>query len=123
MHREFDARSSKENFIETLEDLKEIYSRNFYPSVLVNSKIDIFLANNEKPERKPTNHTIVLEYETSFIEHTIRDLTRRMFKMVSDFRVNVAYRVIKISKLFPHLAKPETDFFENSNVLVLQMSL
>ena len=67
LHREFDASSSKENFLETLEDLKEIYSRNSYPSALVSSKIYIFLANNEKPERKPTNHTIGLKCQSPLI--------------------------------------------------------
>ena len=52
LHREFDASSSQDNFLETLGNLKEIYSRNSYPSALVSSKIYIFLANNEKPERK-----------------------------------------------------------------------
>ena len=116
LHRAFDASSSKEIFMETLEELKKIYGRNSYPSALVNSKINIFLANSEKPERKPTNHTIVLEYQSPLIEHSICDLTRRMSKMLPDFQVNVAYRVIKISKLFSHLAKPETDVFEKSNV-------
>ena len=91
LHRAFDASSSKEIFMETLEELKEIYGRNSYPSALVNSKINIFLANSEKPERKPTNHTIVLEYQSPLIEHSICDLTRRMSKMLPDFRVNVAY--------------------------------
>ena len=67
-------------------------------------------------KEKRTNHTIVLEYQSPLIEHSIFDLTRRKSKMVPDFRVNVAYRVIKISKLFTHLAKPETDVFEKSNV-------
>ena len=53
LHREFDASSSQENFLETLEELKEIYSQNSYPTALVNSKIQIFLANREKPVRPP----------------------------------------------------------------------
>ena len=56
LHREFDASSSKEIFMETLEELKEIYGRNSYPSALVNSKINIFLANSEKPEKTDKPH-------------------------------------------------------------------
>ena len=116
LHREFDASSSQENFLETLEELKEVYSRNSYPSALVNSKIKKILADREKPERKPTNHTICLEYQSPLIEHSICDLTRRMSKLLPDFRVNVSYRVIKISKLFSYLAKAQIEFFEKSNV-------
>ena len=105
--------------MQTLENLKEIYRQNSYPSALVNSKINIFLANSEKPEKKPTNHTIILEYQSPLIEHSICDLTRKMPKILLDFRVNVAYRVIKISKLFSHLAKPETDVFEKANVFTV----
>ena len=116
LHREFDASSSKENFLETVEELKEVYSRNSYPSALFNSKLKIFLANSEKPERKPTNHTICLEYQSPLIEHSICDLTRRMSKFVPGFRVNVSYRIIKISKLLSHLAKAQIDTLKKSNV-------
>ena len=104
IHREFDASSSQEKFLETLEELKEVYSQNSYPSALINSKIQIFLANREKPIRPPTNHTICLEYQSPLIEDSICDLTRRMSKFVPGYRLNVSYRVIKISKLFTHLA-------------------
>ena len=39
-----------------------------------------------------------------------------MSKLLPDFRVNVSYRVIKISKLFSYLAKAQIEFFEKSNV-------
>ena len=53
IHLEFDASSSQENFLETLEELKEFYSQNSYPSALINSKINIFLANSNKPVGNP----------------------------------------------------------------------
>ena len=102
--------------METVEELKEVYNRNFYPSALFNSKLKLFLANSEKPERKPTNHTICLEYQSPLIEHSICDLTRRMSKFVPGFRVNVSYRFIKISKLFTHLAEAQIDTYEKYNV-------
>ena len=117
LHRELDACSTHDIFLESLEELKEVYSRNSYPSALFNSKLKIFLAKSEKPERKPTNHTICLEYQSPLIEHSICDLTRRMSKLVPGFRVNVSYRVIKISKLFSHLAKAQIDTFEKRYVL------
>jgi hypothetical protein len=39
IHREFDTSSFQENILETLEELKEVYSQNSYPSALLNSKI------------------------------------------------------------------------------------
>ena len=39
LHRELDSSSSHENFLETLEELKEVYIRNSYPPALINSKI------------------------------------------------------------------------------------
>ena len=119
IHREFDASSSQENFLETLEELKEVYSQNSYPSALINSKIQIFLANREKPIRPPTNHTICLEYSSPLIEHSICDLTRKMEKILPEFRVNVAYRAVKVSKLFSFMAKPQIEIFEKSNVVYL----
>ena len=41
-HREYNASSSHENFLDTLEELKEVYRRNCYPVALVNSKIKFF---------------------------------------------------------------------------------
>ena len=119
LHREFDASSSQEKFLETIEELKEIYSQNSYPTALVNSKIQIFLANREKPVRPPTNLTVCFEYSSPLIEHSICDLTHKMQRLIPDFRVNVAYRAVKVSKLFSFMAKPQIDNFEKSNVVYL----
>ena len=42
-----------------------------------------------------------------------------MEKILPDFRVNVAYRAVKISKLFSFMAKPQIETFEKSNVVYL----
>ena len=117
LHRELDSSSSHENFLETLEELKEVYNRNSYPPALINSKIKIFLANKEKPVRKPTSHTVCFEYSSPQIEYTICELTRKIASIMPDFRINVTYRSVKVSKLFSFLAKPETDKFEKSDVV------
>ena len=80
LHREFDASSSLENFMETLEELKEVYSRNSYPAALVNSKIRLFLSDSVKPRRKPSSHTVCFEYSSPLIEYSICDLTRKCHK-------------------------------------------
>ena len=117
LHREIDSSSSHENFLETLEELKEVYSRNSYPLALVNSKIRIFLSDSEKPARKPTTHTVCFEYSAPQIEYFICELTRKMVNIIPEFRVNVTYRSVKVSKLFSFLAKPVTDIYEKSNVV------
>ena len=40
-----------------------------------------------------------------------------MSKKLPDFRVNVAYRSVKVSKLFCFLAKPVTDKFEKCDLI------
>ena len=117
LHRELDASSSMENFLKTLRELKEVYSRNSYPAALINSRIKIFLNNSEKPVRKATVHTICLEYSSPNIEHSICELTRKMSQLIPEFRVNVAYRSIKVSKLFSSFAKPVTDKFEKCDLV------
>ena len=117
LHREYDASSSHDIFLESLEELKEVYSRNSYPIALVNSKIRQFLENPVKPPREPTAHTICLEYSSPNIEYSICELTRKMAKIIPEFRVNVAYRSIKVSKLFSFLAKPVTDKYEKCDLI------
>ena len=112
LHREYNASSSHENFLETLEELKEVFSRNSYPAALVNSKIRLFLSDSVKPARKPMNHTVCFEYSSPLIEYGICDLIRKMSQILPDFQVNVTYRCVKVSKLFSFLAKPEIDKFE-----------
>ena len=109
LHREFDASSSLENFMETLEELKEVYSRNSYPAALVNSKIRLFLSDSVKPPRKPLSQTVCFEYSSPLIEYSICDLTRKMSQILPNFYVNVTYRSVKGSKLFSFLAKAKTD--------------
>ena len=117
LHRELDACSSHDIFLESLEELKEVYSRNSYPAALVKSKIRQFLENPIKPLREPTAHTICLEYSSPNIEYSICELTRKMSKILPDFRVNVAYRSVKVSKLFSFLAKPVTDKYEKCDLI------
>ena len=69
LNREYDCSSSHEKFLETLDELKEVYSRNFYPAAQVNSKIKILLSDQRKPVRKPTNLTVCFEYSLPLIQY------------------------------------------------------
>ena len=115
LHREYNASSSHENFLETLEELKEVYSRNFYPVALVNSKIKLFLSDSVKPARKPMIHTVCFEYSSPLIEYGICDLIRKMSQILPE--VNVTYKSVEVSKLFSFPAKPVIDKFEKSDCI------
>ena len=115
LHREYDASSSHVNFLETLEELKEVFSRNSYPPALVNSKIRQFLSDSVKLPRKPMIHTVCFEYSSPVIEYSICELIRKMSQILPNFLVNVSYRSVKVSKLFSFRAKPEIDKFEKND--------
>jgi hypothetical protein len=44
-------------------------------------------------------------------------LTRKMSQILPNFKVNVTYRAVKVSKLFSFLAKAENDTYEKSDVV------
>jgi hypothetical protein len=95
LHPERDACSTHEIFLKSLEELKNVFRRNSYPQALINSKIKIFLADDQKRERDPTEMSIVLDYTAPHIEQYICRLTRRMSEILPNFRVNICYRTIK----------------------------
>ena len=105
LHRERDACSTQEIFLERLEELKDIFYMNSYPVRLVEYKIKIFLSDDKKRERDPTDLSVVFEYTSPHIEQYVCRLTRRMTEILPDFRVNICYRVIKLKKLFSSNAK------------------
>ena len=45
IHREYDTCSTDALFLESLEELKEVYANNLYPKKLAESKINSFSAN------------------------------------------------------------------------------
>ena len=91
LHRERDACSTPQIFMESLEELKTVFYRNSQPMALVEARIKRFLADDKKREREPTNITIVLEYTSPNIEQYICWLTRKMSDILPNFRVNVCY--------------------------------
>ena len=68
IHREYHSSSSDELFLESLDELREVYERNSYPKRLVDSKINLFSPDFKKPELVRFKHTIVLEYTSSLID-------------------------------------------------------
>ena len=117
LHRERDACSTQEIFLESLKELKDIFYRNSYPVRLVEYKIKIFLSDDKKRERDPTDLSVVFEYTSPHIKQYICRLTRRMTEILPDFRVNICYRVIKLKKLFSSHAKAKISQIDMSNLI------
>ena len=109
LHRERNACSTHEIFLKSLEELKEVFIRNSYPLALIEHRIKIFLSDDKKRERAPTNLTVVLDYTSPHIEQYICRLTRRMSNILPNFRVNISYRTIKVTKIFSGHAKAKID--------------
>ena len=78
LHRQKDCSSDDELFLEILDEMREIFSRNSYPSALVESKIRLFLENREKPDREKPNHTVTLNYTSPTIEQYMKKLPCHM---------------------------------------------
>ena len=121
LHREYVSCSTDEIFQESLIELKEVYSRNCYPKQLINSKIKTFLAqlnsDYKKPTRPPYDFTVVLEYTSSLIESNIYELSNKISKFIPEFNLNIAFRTVKVKKLFSYQAKAYIEKFDKSNVI------
>ena len=108
-HRESNACSTQEIFLKSLEELKEVFYRNSYPKALVEHRIRIFLSDDKKRDRDPTELIVVFDYTSPHIEQNICRLTRRMSNILPNFRVNISYRTIKVTKIFSCHAKEKID--------------
>ena len=117
LHRERHACSTHEIFLKSLEELKDVFHRNSYPIRLIESRINFFLSNDQKPEREPSDITLVFDYTSPHIEQYICRLARRMSNILSNFRVNIAYRTIKVTKMFSCHAKQKIELKEQNNIV------
>ena len=68
LHRVRDCSSDEEQFSKSLNELRIIYTRNNYPSWLVERKIKSFSENFEKTPRPENAHTFVLDYNSPIVE-------------------------------------------------------
>ena len=117
LHRVYDCCSDEEQFLKCLEELRIIYSRNNYPSWLVERKIRIFSQNFEKPERPDSMHTFVIDYNSPQVEYYAQSLINKIKKYAPEYNVNTCYRSIKVSQLYSFTYKPSIDIFSTSNVV------
>tara|TARA_B100001996_G_C18527239_1_gene541563 strand:- start:394 stop:714 length:321 start_codon:yes stop_codon:yes gene_type:complete len=62
LHRQKNCCSSEELFLESLDEMREIYRRNLYPKKVVEKQIQRFLSNDKRPERTSPDITITLDY-------------------------------------------------------------
>ena len=116
LHRERDCCSNDNLFKRSLEELKTVLLRNSYPEKLINSKIRIFMADDQKPIRPERVHTLCLDFSSFSMEPYINNLLKKMQKVIPTFRVNVAYKSIPVSSLFFTDSKAATPPHETSNV-------
>ena len=115
LHRERNACSSQAIFLESLEELRDVFHRNSYPKWLIDDKVKTFLRNDKKPDRPETNISITFNYSSRNIEQYVYKLTNKITKFVPSFRVNVCFRSVKVTKLFSRHAKAETDIYDRAN--------
>ena len=115
LHREKNACSTHELFLESLEEMKEVFYRNSYPPSLVDFQIRQFLKNETKAELPLNTITICFNYTSPNIEQYIYKLSNKMTKFVPGFRVNVSFRTVKINQLISRQAKALTETFETCN--------
>jgi hypothetical protein len=55
-----------------------IYSRNSYPTWLIEQKIKIFLVNDKKPPREETFHTFCLDYNSHRVDFYAKHLMKKI---------------------------------------------
>ena len=117
LHRVRDCLSDDEQFSKSLHELRIIYSRNNYPSWLVERKIKTFSQNFEKPPRPENAYTFVLDYNSPRVEYHAQKLINKIKKFAPEFEINSCFRSIKVSQLYSHTFKPKLDIFDTSNAV------
>jgi hypothetical protein len=78
LHRTRNCCSDDEQFEKSLKDLRTIFSRNNYPSWLVEQKIKIFLENDKKPPREENFHTFCLEYNSDRVDFYAKQIIKKI---------------------------------------------
>ena len=116
LHRERDCCSNDYLFKHSLKELREVLLKNSYPPKLIDSKIRIFLANDQKPERPERVHTLCLDFNAFSMESYVNSLLKKMQKLIPTFHVNVAYKTKTVSSLFSTNSKAPIPVQETSNV-------
>ena len=117
LHRVRDCSSDREQFSKSLNELRIIYTRNNYPSWLVERKIKSFSENFEKTPRPENAHTFVLDYNSPIVEYHAQKLINKIKSFAPDFAINSCYRSIKVSQLYGYTFKPCQDLFSTSNAV------
>ena len=117
LHRQKNCCSSEELFLESLEEMREIYRRNQYPKKVVEAQIQRFIQNDKKPERTKPDITITLDYTSPKVESHMRFLLSKLKNVLPNFKVNLAFRSKKVTQLFSSFAKVKTETFDTANVI------
>ena len=116
LHRERDCCSNDILFKQSLKELKEVLLKNSYPQKLIDSKIRIFMSDDQKPPRPERVHTLNLDFTAFSLEPYVNSLLKKMQKVVPSFHVNVAYKSVPVSSLFSTNSKAVLPFEKTPNV-------
>ena len=116
LHRTRNCCSDQEQFEKSLDDLRIIYSRNCYPSWLIEQKIKTFLENDQKPPRDEYFHTFCLDYNSHRVDFYAKQIIKKIKRITPDIKINLCYRSRKIHQLYSYTYKPNSrDIFSCTN--------
>ena len=82
LHRERDCCSNDILFKQSLKELKEVLLKNSYPRKLIESKIRIFMSDDQKPPRPERVHTLNLDFTAFSLEPYVNSLLKKMQKVI-----------------------------------------
>ena len=121
--------STENNLNESLKKLKEKFLLNEYPEHIIDDKIRFikntkFQSNSkkdsyakEKQENPERNHTFILPYSNTGIEHITKLIQQSIKKTTPDFKINFAFKSSKISSFLLTNIKPNLEDLERSAVV------
>ena len=116
LHRTRNCCSDQEQFEKSLDDLRIIFSRNSYPSWLIEQKIKKFLEDDQKPPRETQFHTFCLDYNSHRVDFYAKQIIKKMKRITPDIKINLCYRSRKIHQLYSYTYKPiPKDIFSCTN--------
>ena len=90
--------------------MKEVLLKNSYPQKLIESKIRIFMSDDQKPPRPDRVHTLHLDFTAFSLEPYVNSLLKKMQKVIPSFHLNVAYKFVPVSYLFSTNSKAVVPF-------------
>ena len=129
MHRAFNCTTSDEALDEALLNLENILVKNAYPRKIVKKKIKEirdrnFTASEQKIKRITESNnpnikkvTISIPYTSFRCSVIASNIHKILKKYTPNFRLNIAFKTIKLSSVVTPALKPRTDLYYTSNLV------